>query len=356
LSDTGRIGTTRRQFLLGAGALVAGSQRVRAQARRTVVDDAGRKADLSVSVSRVYAAGPPASILVFALAPDKLVGWTSAFRPEERPFVPAKYADLPTLGRLTGRGNTANIEVVLAANPDLIVDYGSVLPTYASLADRVHSQTGIPYLLFDGAFDRIPQSLARLGEILGEATRGAEWERYAQGILADITARVANIPPGARPRVYYGRGPRGLDTGLAGSINMESIERVGATNVAAALGRGGLTQVSVEQVLAWNPDVIITIDRTFYANVWRDPLWQGLSAVRTKRVFLSPNVPFGWIDFPPSINRLVGLRWLARTLYPDAFPEDLRPFVRDFYSRAYHQTPTPDQLDMLVRSAEPRRG
>jgi len=347
---------TRRGFLLGASALALASTRLRAQAARAFTDDAGRRIDVPAGIERVYAAGPPASILVFALAPEKLLGWTSAFRPEERPFVPAKYADLPTLGRLTGRGNTANVEVVLAAKPDLVVDYGSVRPTFASLADRVQAQTGIPYVLLDGAFDRMPASLRRAGELLGEPARGAEWSRYAQGIIDDVAARVARIPPERRPRVYYGRGPRGLDTGLAGSINMESIERVGATNVAAALGQGGLVQVSVEQVLAWNPDAIVTIDRTFYANLWRDPLWQGLAAVRSGRVYLSPNVPFGWIDFPPSLNRLVGLRWLARSLYPDAFPEDLRPFVRDFYTRAYHQTPTAAQLEGLVRTAEPRRG
>lgn len=346
---------TRREFLLGAAALAL-APRVRAQATRTVTDDAGRRAEVPAKVARVYAAGPPASILVYAVAPEKLLGWTSAFRPEERPFVPARFADLPTLGRLTGRGNTANVEVVLAAKPDLIVDYGSVRPTFASLADRVQAQTGIPYLLLDGAFDRMPESLRRLGDLLSEPARGEEWARYAQAILDDVAARVARIPPKRRPRVYYGRGPRGLDTGLAGSINMESIERVGARNVAAALGQGGLVQVSVEQVLAWNPDAIVTIDRTFYASIWSDPLWQGLAAVRSGRVYLSPNVPFGWIDFPPSLNRLIGLRWLARSLYPDAFPEDLRPFVRDFYTRAYHQTPTSEQLDTLVRTAEPRRG
>jgi iron complex transport system substrate-binding protein len=347
---------SRRAFLAGAAALALAPSSARAQAMRTVTDDTGRRAAVPAKVERVYAAGPPASMLVFALAPEKLLGWTTPFRPDERPFVPAKYADLPTLGRLTGRGNTANVEIVLAAKPDLIVDYGSVGPTFVSLADRVQAQTGMPYLLLDGAFDRIPESLRRLGGILGEPARGEEWGRYAQGILDDVAARVARIPRERRPRVYYGRGPRGLDTGLAGSINMESIERIGATNVAAALGKGGLVQVSVEQVLAWDPDAIVTIDRTFYANLWRDPLWQGLKAVQAGKVFLSPNVPYGWIDFPPSINRLVGLRWLGRSLYPDAFPEDLRPFVREFYTRAYHQTPTQEQLDALVRTAEPRRG
>src|SRR5690606_37817503 len=115
---------------------------------------AGREVRIPAGVERIYAAGPPASILAFAVVPDKLLGWTAPLLSAERPFIPAKYADLPALGRLTGRGSTANVEVVVAAKPDLVFDYGSVKPTIASLADRVQAATAIPYLLLDGAFDR----------------------------------------------------------------------------------------------------------------------------------------------------------------------------------------------------------
>ncbi len=324
-----------------------------AQTRRSFTDAAGRRVELPAKIERVYAAGPPASILLFALAPEKVIGWTSPFRPEERPFVPVKYADLPTLGRLTGRGNSGNVETVLAARPDLIIDYGGVRPTYASLADRVQAQTGIPYLLIDGSFGLMPRAFRELGSMLGETARGEEWARYAERTFEEIDARLAQArsadPARAKPpRVYYGRGPQGLDTGLAGSINMESIERLGAVNVAAAQGPGGMARVSIEQVLAWDPDLIVTIDPNFYAVVWRDPLWRTLRAVRAGKVFLSPNVPYGWIDFPPSINRLIGLRWLARVLYPEVFREDLRPAVAEFYGRAFHQAPTAAQLDALL--------
>lgn len=90
-------------------------------------------------------------MLLYVLAPDRLMGWNRALTPSERAWVPAPYANLPTLGRLTGRGNTANIEVVLRARPDVIVDYGSVRPTYVSLADRVQAQRGIPYVLIEGS-------------------------------------------------------------------------------------------------------------------------------------------------------------------------------------------------------------
>jgi iron complex transport system substrate-binding protein len=111
--------------------------------------------------------------------------------------------------------------------------------------------------------------------------------------------------------------------------------------------------VSVEQVLRWNPDVVITIDPNFYAAARSHPLWREVAAIKAGRFHLAPNVPFGWIDFPPSINRLIGLRWLAGILYPQAFPEHLRPIVRDFYTRCYHQTPTEAQLDQLLRTALP---
>jgi ABC-type Fe3+-hydroxamate transport system substrate-binding protein len=89
--------------------------------------------------------------------------------------------------------------------------------------------------------------------------------------MKTITQRVGSIPPDRRPRVYYTRGPRGLETGLGGSINVETIELV-AQNVAGGT-RGGLANVSIEQVLLWNPDVIITIDQDFAANVSNDSAW-----------------------------------------------------------------------------------
>src|SRR4030095_6955 len=79
----------------------------------------------------------PASVFVYTLAPEKLLGWNRPLTPEERAYIPSRYANLPTLGRLTGRGNTANVEVMLASHPDVIIDYGVVNPTYVSLADRV---------------------------------------------------------------------------------------------------------------------------------------------------------------------------------------------------------------------------
>ena len=166
--------------------------------------------------------------------------------------------ELPEYGRLTGRGGTANLENVLKFKPDLIIDVGSTAPTYVSLANNVQEQTKIPYVLLDATFDKTPEIYRLLGDWLGVKERAAELARYADETLNGLKSRIASLPESQRPKVYYARGANGLETGLAGSINLEVLERVGAINVAAAAGAGGdLTKVSIEQVLAWNPTILV---------------------------------------------------------------------------------------------------
>jgi iron complex transport system substrate-binding protein len=317
----------------------------------TVTDSAGRRVEIPHQISRVLAAGPPASVLLYTLAPGRMIGWVRTPSAAEKPFLMEKVRDLPEYGRLTGRGGTANLESVLRFNPDLIIDSGSTSGTYVSLADNVQGQTKIPYVLLDGRFESTPAIYRLLGEWLGVKERAEELARYAEETLNGLTARIASIPENERPRVYYGRGANGLETGLAGSINMEVLERVGAVNVAAAAGTGGITKVSPEQVLAWNPEVILALDPGFYRSVGTDPLWSSVKAVGDKRIYLAPNLPYGWFDAPPGVNRLIGVRWLMATLYPRQFPESIRDTTREFYKLFYQVDLTEQQLDTLLTPA-----
>jgi iron complex transport system substrate-binding protein len=337
----------RRAVLTGLTATLSTAVMAPRVARAaTVTDGAGRAVAVPTRVERVFPAGPPAAIMVYTLAPALLLGWPRANRPEEREFLLPGVGDRPEVGRITGRGNTANLEVVLALKPDLIVDIGSVNATYISLADRVQEQTGIPYALLDGSFSGTPNAYRILGQVIGRPDDGVALATLADETVKTITGRIASIPREQRPRVYYARGPRGLETGLGGSINVETIELL-AQNVAGGT-RGGLSNVSAEQVLLWNPDVIITIDLDFATNVYSDPAWASVAAVRARRVHLSPKLPFGWVDFPPSVNRLIGLWWLAKVLYPEQFPEDLRALTRDFYQRFYHVPLSDAQIDRVL--------
>jgi iron complex transport system substrate-binding protein len=320
-------------------------------ADRVVIDGAGRAVRVPEHIERVFAAGSPAAVTLYVLAPEKLLGWTEPLREEGAALMPRRYADLPVLGRLTGRANTANVETVLAARPDIILDLGDVDPTHVSLAERTQEQTGIPYLIFDGKFDRTPELFERLGDLLGTPQQGREIASYARRALAELARGMARVPGERRPRVYYARGVDGLETALDGSINTEMLSYVGAVNVAHTPERHNTATASPEQIIAWDPDTVITMDENFYRAVWTSPIWRGVRAVREKRVFLLPRQPFGWFDSPPAVNRLIGVRYLATELYPAIFHDDLRATTADFYRRFYHVELSEAQLDRLLRPA-----
>lgn len=316
----------------------------------TVVDSAGRAVSVEAPAQRVFAAGHPASILVYTLAPETLLGWSRRLPARAAEYMPARYFALPELGRLTGRGGTANLETVLAARPDLIVDYGAVNPTFVSLAERVQAQTGIPYLLIDGSLQALPAAYRLLGPLLGRPERAERLAAEVERLLARAREVSAEAGEGGGPRVYYARGPDGLDTALPGAINVELLELLGARNVAAVPGRG-VVSVSLEQVLAWDPEIVLTIDRNFYREVAGAPGWSGLAAVRAGRVYLAPELPFPWFDRPPSVNRLVGIPWLAALLHGERAGEGLAGAIRDFYALFYQHDLTDAQLAELLEGS-----
>lgn len=322
---------------------------------REITDSAGRVVEIPDEVTTVFAAGPPASILVYIMKPESLSGWPRALRAEERDYIAEPYRDIPETGRLTGRGGEANLERVLEIKPDLIIDFGSVRDTYIDLANRVQEQTGIPYILIDGRFENTPEALRLLGEALGVPERGETLAADVEATFARIDAILGDVPEEQRPRVYLARGPDGLETGMKGSINTEIIERAGGRNVADDGGATrGLVQASMEQVIVANPDTIVTWDPAFFGKVFDDPLWQGIDAVRDGQVFLSPTAPFGWIDRPPSLNRMMGLIWMAGLLYPARWEGDLREDTRAFYELYYHVDLSDNELERLLEWAEGR--
>src|SRR5262245_40045427 len=219
----------RRAFALGLAAALSVR---RPASAATLTDAAGRSVAIPERVTRVFPSGPPAAITLYTLAPELLIGWPRANRPDEQAFLLPDVGARPEVGRLTGRGNTANLEVVLALKPDLILDIGYIDATYVSLADRVQQQTGIPYALLDGRFTATAETYRALGKLIGRNDDGEKFARFAETTLQTMTQRVAQVPAEQRPRVYYARGPRGLTTALGGSINVETIEFLGARNVA----------------------------------------------------------------------------------------------------------------------------
>ncbi len=236
-----------------------------------------------------------------SLTPQELVGWPSALPRQAQQWLSPYSRSLPVVGRLAGRGSTISSEQLLLLAPDVIVDMGDVNEHYLSMARQFSAQVGIPYVLVSGRLHDSPEQLKTLGALLGRREHGQYLADMAQEILDDIKAR-RKQHEGTLPSVYFARSANGLETGVGASIHSEVINLVGARSVASDLPGERLGQVSMEQLLLWNPDVIFTQEVAFYRQVYEHSQWRMLPAVQKKRVFLVPNVPFGWLDTPPALT------------------------------------------------------
>jgi len=325
--------------------------------QRALVDMAGRTVIVPKQIHKVLAMSPVGTILVYTLSPELLAGWNTQLTPEELAFIPEPYKSLPVLGGWYGKNNTGNLEVIMKAHPDVMISMGDPMGT--ATAERVQQQTHIPVYYLDGSLNKLPEAYIKAGELLGNAARAAQLAAECRRTLDEVSSKIAAIPAAKRRRVYYAEGPTGLQTEPGDSMHSEALVFAGAENVAAVPKQQGYgyTPVSMEQVLGWNPDVIVagydfsSSPGEFYLSVWNNDMWKMVKAVKNREVYEAPHWPFGWIDRPPSVNRIIGIRWVANLLYPDVFHDDMRAATRQFYSTFYHRTLTDAELNQILATA-----
>lgn len=323
-------------------------------ATHTITDMAGRTVVVPVTITRVLSTSPPTTIELYVLAPDKLIGINfDANKQNGNVYLPEKYRTLPNVGGWFGK-TTGNYETFIQMNPEIIIEGGVISGNFSTTIEERQQKFGtLPVVgVQDSAnVTGYSSSIQFLGTLLGEEQQAASLSEYYNRVLTTVTSRVSSIPKSEKTRVYYAEGPKGLMTDPAGSSHAELIDLAGGLNVAdCALTPGmGQTPVSMEQVTKWNPEVIIAGDPTFYAAVYNDTLWQAIPAVKNHRVYLVPQSPFTWFDRPPGVNRIIGIPWTAKVLYPDKFKDvDMPALTKEFYSKFYHYNLTDSEVNSLL--------
>lgn len=278
----------------------------------------------------VVAAGQPAALLIWATARDRLAGWPRKPSRAALRALPPSAADLPELGALSTSGRPANLETIAALKPALVIDYGDIDASNRAQGDRMRERLGVEWRLIDGALAGIPQAFQAAGGLLGAAEAGQALAERAEEVLERWRAAPAG------PSFYYARGADGLETGFRGALATEVLEGAGWTNV--AVGSDDIGRVTLEQVVAWDPEALVTLDPAFARTARETSAWRRRRDGSLRRILLIPDTPFGWIDRPPSVNRLLGCAWLAmpndgvmeqallsRRLYGMAQAEVIRP-------------------------------
>ena len=317
---------------------------------REITDMAGRTMTVPLEIESVFSTGPAAAIYLYTLVPDKLLGWNYALNDIEKSIILEQYHDLPNFGQ----GDAVNYEAVIAAGPTIALNVTSINDGSIDAADALAEQLGVPVVMVSSDLLDAPAVYRFMGELFGVEEQAEALAAYAEETFNAISS--LDIPNEEKVRIYYGNGEDSLETAPAGSSHGQIIDLVNAVNVAdLELGDGSRVQISAEQLLAWDPDVIIVngepkADMTGSAAaeaILADPLFATLKAVQNGAVYGTPNAPFSWVDRPPGPNRIVGMRWLSGLIYPEYLDYDVDEAVREFFQLFYHVELTDEQLTQL---------
>lgn len=322
---------------------------------REITDMAGRKVTVPAAedIESVFSTGPVAAIFMYMVAPDKLLGWNYELNDVEKSIILEKYHDLPNFGM----GDAINYEAVIAANPTIALNCGKINDAMVSDCDALSKSLGIPVIAVDNELNNSAEAFRFMGELLGVEDHAEELAEYSEKIFTDI-ASLADIPEDEKVSVYFGNGEDSLETAPRGSQHAQILDAVNVTNVAdLELGDGSRVQISAEQLLAWNPDVIVVngepkADKSGNSaaeDILSNPDYASLKAVQDNKVYGTPNAPFSWGDRPAGPNRLIGMRWLSAVVYPEYIKCDVNEEIREFFNLFYHVDLSDEQLENVLK-------
>ncbi len=340
-------------FVLGALAFAGCKDTTPAEApaaTRTFTDSTGRSVELPVDVSKIAVSGPLAQITVFALAPEKLVGIASAWDETAEQFLDTQYYQLPVLGQLYGGKGELNLEELLAAAPEVVIDVGEAKDGIADDMTSLTEQTGIPFVHITMTTATMGEAYITLGELLNCADKANELAQYCTDVY-NRTVSIANSVD--KVDLLYITGDEGHNVIACGSYHSEVIDLL-SNNVAVVdepSSKGTGNEVDMEQILLWNPDYIIFAPQSVYAHVAEDETWMTLEAIQNGNYCEVPFGPYNWMGFPPSVQRILGMLWMAKVLYPEAADYDLYTECAKYYSLFYHCELSQQQFEALTANS-----
>lgn len=314
---------------------------------RVFTDSCGREVTVPADIQKIAVSGPLAQMVVFAIAPDKMVGVANAWDESAKAYFDAKYLELPLLGQLYGGKGELNLETLLAAEPDVVIDVGEPKDSMAEDLDALQEQTGIPFVHIDAYLASMDDTYAMLGDLLAmpnEAQGLADYCRYAYDKVKAIADSVEKV------NLLYVTGEEGLNVIAKGSYHAEVIDML-CNNLAVVdepSSKGTGNEVDMEQILNWNPNAVIFAPGSIYSTVADNENWQTIPAIRDGRYYEVPMGPYNWMGFPPSVQRILGMQWMSKVLYPDAADYDMYETTQTYFQLFYHCDLTAEQYAALT--------
>lgn len=297
--------------------------------------------------------GSVSQMILLTLVPERLVGLSSMPDASQLLYFPDYIANLPVFGQFYGSKANINMEALIAAQPQIIIDLGDFKDGIADDMDAVQNQTGIPTIFIDASLENLPTAYRMLGSLLSVEERAEELASYIEETIAYAAQKSAQILPEDRKTVLYGTGASGLSCNARGSSQADVIELVGAINVVEPESNShhyGGTELDLEQVYALDPEVILfSVDGPY--DDLQNSEWSELFAVKYGTFYEVPALPYSWMSMPPSVNRVIGIWWLGNLLYPDIFDYDMVEKAQEFYKLFWNYDLSDEEAaELLSRS------
>ena len=314
-------------------------------------DDCGRVVEIPADISRFVPTGPLSQMVLFALAPEMLVGLASKWDSSCEGIIPEEYLSLEYFGQLYGSADL-NIESLALAAPQIIIDIGEVKKTTTEDIEALQSQLGIPCVFIESTLETMPETYRKLGTLLGLEDRAETLAALCEKIYARSISVMEQVGDSKAEAIYI-PAFEGLSVLAKGSYHAEMIDIL-TENIAVveeASSRGTGNPVDMEQIALWNPEYIVFGTAESYATLETDPAWNELDAVKNGRCLLVPSAPLNWMGSPPGAQRYLGLIWLTAVLYPDYCDYDVKEEVKEFYSLFFHCDLTDEQYDAITENA-----
>ena len=319
-------------------------------ATKIFTDSLGREIEVPTHITKVAVSGPLAQIVLFAICPDLLVGTANGWDDCAKEYIADQYYNLPELGQLYGGKGDLNPESLLASGAEVVIDVGEPKDSAKDDLDALQEQTGIPFIHVTAALDSFADAYRMLGDLLDMEDEAEEIALYLEKVY-DRTQKIAESVE--KVNLLYVTGDTGQNVIAYGSYHSEVIDLL-SNNLAVVdepSSKGTGNEVDLEQILNWNPDVVIVAPESVYDTIGDDPTWQQVNAIKNGKYYEVPQGPYNWMGFPPSVQRYLGMMWMAQLLYPDEADYDLYEEVAEYYELFYHCELTEAQYDALVANS-----
>ena len=340
----------------GASSASSSASEAASSETREFTDDLGRTVELPAQIDRIAPSGSTANQVLLTMAPDKMVGLATDPSEAELKYYGDELADLPVFGSAFGGKGDINREALAAADPQVIIDTGEAKDGLTEDMDTLQEQLGIPVVFVECAIDDYGAAYETLGELLGMEDRGNELAEYCRNAYSEVEEVMASIPEEERANVLYILGEDGTNVLGKGTFQAQVVDMC-ADNLAVMdnpSNQGQGSETSLEQIALWNPDTIIFAYGSIYDTVADDPAWDGIAAIDNGSYYEALGTPYNWLNYPPTVNQVMGMQWLPRLLYPDKFDDSIADVTKSYYQTFYGYELSDEECNELIANAVPK--